>query len=135
LILLWGYNLGYTFFGLYGIARASTYTRSISYTPAAKRRASKVGLCPTSACSIFFCKKWTLLKQTETGLPAAPVSGNLLLLSRPLARQVEWDEGSQELPDPLTRLGADAFDFGEVAVEFTAFEIGYDFGVLHNYLI
>jgi hypothetical protein len=73
--------------------------------------------------------------KTETGPPVGPgLLGNLLLLSRPLARQVERDKGAQELPDPLTWLGADAFDFGEVAVEFTAFKIGYNFGVLHDNL-
>jgi hypothetical protein len=58
----------------------------------------------------------------------------LLLLPRPLAWQVEGDKGAQELSDPLTRLGADAFDFGEVAVEFAAFKIWYDFGIFHDYL-
>jgi hypothetical protein len=56
-ILLTGtYKLTYNFFELADIPGATTYTRSISQTPVAKRRASKVGLCPTSACSIFFSK-------------------------------------------------------------------------------
>ena len=73
--------------------------------------------------------------KTETGQPGPRfLLGKLLLLPRPLAWQFELNKGAQELPDPLTRLGADAFDFGEVAVEFTAFKIGYDFGVFHDYL-
>ncbi|EHQ25593.1 hypothetical protein Mucpa_1435 [Mucilaginibacter paludis DSM 18603] len=37
------------------------------------------------------------------------------------------------LPEHL--LGADAFDFRNVAVELAAFKIGYDFGIFHDYLI
>jgi len=51
-----------------------------------------------------------------------------------LTRQVERDEGAQKLAYPLTRLGADAFDFGKVAVEFAVFKIGDDFVILHDYL-
>jgi len=39
------------------------------------------------------------------------------------------------LPNPLARLGTDASDFGKVAVELAAFEIGYDFVIFHDYLI
>jgi hypothetical protein len=35
-------------------ANALKYPRRIRKTPVAKRRASKVGLCPTSACSLRF---------------------------------------------------------------------------------
>ncbi len=55
-------------------------------------------------------------------------------MPRSLTWQIKRDKGAQELPDPLTRLGADAFNFGEVAVEFAAFKIGYDFRVFHDYL-
>jgi len=50
------YTVMYTFFGPGDSVELAKYTRSILYTPVAKRRASKVGLCPTSACFIFFHK-------------------------------------------------------------------------------
>jgi hypothetical protein len=81
----------------------------------------------------FFCKKWTLLKR-KPGSLRPRFLWNLLIGFRPAAWQVERDEGAQELPDPLSRLGADAFNFGEVAVELTAFKIKYDFVILHDYL-
>ena len=65
------YTVMYTFFGPGDSVEAAKYTRSILYTPVAKRRASKVGLCPTSACSIFFAKMDAF--KTETGQPAAPL--------------------------------------------------------------
>jgi len=59
---------------------------------------------------------------------------DLLTGFRPAARNFERDKGAQQQPYALARLCADAFDFGKVAVEFTAFKIGYDFVVLHDYL-
>jgi hypothetical protein len=57
-----------------------------------------------------------------------------LIRFRPAAWQVGRDEGAQKLTYPLSWLGADAFDFGRVAVEFTAFKIGYDYLIFHDYL-
>ena len=53
---------------------------------------------------------------------------------RPAARNFERYKGAQQLPYALARLCADAFEFREVAVEFAAFKIGYDFIVFHDYL-
>jgi hypothetical protein len=58
----------------------------------------------------------------------------LLIGFRPAARNVEQNKGTQQSSNPLSRLGADAFDFEKVAVEFAAVEIGYDFVVSHDYL-
>jgi len=82
---------------------------------------------------LHFLQKWTLFKR-KPGCLRPRFLGKLLSLPRPLAWQFERDKGAQELPDPLTRLGADAFDFSKVAVEFPAFKIGDDFGVFHDYL-
>jgi hypothetical protein len=59
---------------------------------------------------------------------------DLLTGFRPAARNFERDKGAQQLLYSLARLCADAFNFGEVAVEFAALEIGYNFVVLHDYL-
>jgi hypothetical protein len=59
---------------------------------------------------------------------------NLLTGFRPAARKFERGKRAQKLPYALARLCADAFDFGKVAVEFSALEIGYNFVVFHGYL-
>jgi hypothetical protein len=59
---------------------------------------------------------------------------DLLAWFRPTPRNFKRDKGAQQLPDLLAWLCADAFDFREVAVEFAALEIVYNFVIFHDYL-